>query len=166
MMDFQDNEPSSRRQISGRRLGREWAMQILYKLDASQQTAIGQDEWTLLFELIMQLEDDDIPAHLRREGKKRARYLVENICEKLSEIDSLIIPHLQNWTMERLDTLDRALLRLCCFEMLFDAIPPPVAIDEALNLARRYTNGKSNAAFLNGVLDSIRKEHIQNKGRT
>jgi len=75
--------------------------------------------------------------------------------ERRLEIDELIGTHSQNWRLERMPTVDRNLLRMSVAEMLgFKATPFPIIVNEALEIARRYSAPES-IDFLNGVLDSI-----------
>ncbi len=75
--------------------------------------------------------------------------------ERHEQIDELIAQHSQNWRLERMSAVDRNLLRMAVAEMLgFKATPFPIVINEALEIARRYSAPES-INFLNGVLDSI-----------
>lgn len=75
--------------------------------------------------------------------------------EHHDRIDDLIVKHSQNWRLERMPVVDRNLLRMAVAEMLgFKSTPFPIVINEALEIARRYSAPES-VNFLNGVLDSI-----------
>jgi N utilization substance protein B len=77
------------------------------------------------------------------------------------EIDDLIVKHLVNWRLERMPGVDRNVLRLAVAEMLgFKATPFPIVINEALEIARRYS-GPESVSFLNGVLDALAKELVK-----
>ena len=83
--------------------------------------------------------------------------LVTGTVEHIEQIDRLIARHAANWRMERMETVDRNVLRMATEELLYDtATPSAVVIDEAIEIARRYGTGGS-AAFINGMLDSILK---------
>ena len=76
----------------------------------------------------------------------------------MSEIDALLAERAQNWRVERMAVLDRLVLRLATYEMLAEpATPAKVIINEALELARQYS-GDEAVAFVNGVLDGVRKQ--------
>ena len=77
--------------------------------------------------------------------------------EHVEEIDERITRHAEHWRIERMPTVDRNILRLAVYEMLHSDTPAPVVIDEALELARRYSNEES-VQFINGVLDAIHRE--------
>ena len=77
------------------------------------------------------------------------------------EIDGLIVKHAVNWRLERMPGVDRNVLRLAVAEMLgFKGTPYPIIINEALEIARRYSAPES-VGFLNGVLDAMAREIIQ-----
>jgi transcription antitermination protein NusB len=88
--------------------------------------------------------------------------LVRGIAGRMPELDELIKKYLKNWKVDRLDKVDLALLRVAIFEMLFykgkDPADPAVVINEALEIAKKFGTPKS-AAFINGVLDNVAKDH-------
>jgi transcription antitermination protein NusB len=87
-----------------------------------------------------------------------ANELFSGTVSKVREIDPLIREHSQHWRLERMPTVDRNIVRLGVYEMLFrDDAPPAVIINEALEIARKFSEEES-VAFINGVLDQIRKE--------
>ena len=84
-----------------------------------------------------------------------ARSLLLGIWEKRGELDTLISRSSRNWRLERMSYVDRNVLRLAVFEMLFmKDIPPKVSIDEAVELGKKFGTEESGA-FINGVLDNI-----------
>jgi N utilization substance protein B len=84
------------------------------------------------------------------------RTLAAGTFSNLASLDTKIAEHAEHWRLERMPRVDRCILRMAVFEMRDIGTPPPVVIDEALELARRYT-GEEAIPFLNGVLDAIRK---------
>ena len=97
---------------------------------------------------------------LRRESDlvDFARTLVAGVRKHRAEIDQLLVERADNWTMERMAVTDRNILRLGAYEMLFGGTPERVAINEAVELAKRY-GAKQSPQFVNGVLDRfVRKE--------
>jgi len=83
--------------------------------------------------------------------------LVEGVMTNMPAIDSLIIKHAKNWGIERMAVIDRNILRIGCFELLFsEAIPPKVAINEAIELAKSFGDIDS-PRFVNGILDKVYK---------
>jgi N utilization substance protein B len=92
-----------------------------------------------------------------------ASLLVEGVAKNSPAIDFLIKKHVKNWEIERMAVIDRNILRLGCFELLFSRdIPPKVAINEAIELAKRFGDIDS-PRFVNGILDKIYK--IEKSGR-
>ena len=84
-----------------------------------------------------------------------AREIVDGVVDHQDEIDELISSYAQGWTIERMPNVDRAVLRLASWEMLYNPeVPPAVAIDEAIELAKLYSTDDS-ARFVNGVLGKI-----------
>ncbi|MGY1603616.1 transcription antitermination factor NusB [Geodermatophilus sp. SYSU D00815] len=81
--------------------------------------------------------------------------LVEGVVEHSAQIDRLVDEHARGWTLERLPDVDRAILRMATFELLWaDDVPDAVAIDEAVQLAKALSTDDS-PAFVNGVLSAI-----------
>lgn len=84
-----------------------------------------------------------------------AREIVDGVADHRDEIDELIMSYAQGWTLERMPNVDRALLRLAAWEILFNAeVPAAVAIDEAVELAKEYST-EDSSRFVNGVLGRI-----------
>lgn len=93
-----------------------------------------------------------------REIREFAEELVKGSLEKLEDIDALIEKLAENWILERMAAVDRNILRLAAFEILYRKdIPSAVTINEALEIAKKYSSSES-APFLNGVLDRLAKE--------
>ncbi len=99
-----------------------------------------------------------------REGRYiRAAYM--GIMENLPVIDALIGRHATGWRTGRLSRISRAVLRLGVYELAFDEkIPAPIAINEAVELSKKYDDPKARA-FVNGVLNAVKNELAENGGR-
>jgi N utilization substance protein B len=98
--------------------------------------------------------EDELPEHAR----EFANDLVRGTRARMEEIDAILAPRAQNWRLERMAVLDRLVLRMATYELLADpATPAKVVINEAIELARTYS-GDEAVAFVNGVLDAVRKE--------
>jgi N utilization substance protein B len=133
--------------MSSRRKARQRALQILFLWDARKQPvdeAIDAYYNTLVSE--EQPDRDPFVADL-----------VRGTVEHLGEVDEQITKHAEHWRMERMPAVDRNILRLAVYEMTRAGTPPPVTIDEALELARKYSNEES-VQFVNGVLDAVRRQ--------
>ena len=89
-----------------------------------------------------------------------AREIVDGVTDHQAEIDDLIASYAQGWTIDRMPNVDRAILRIASWEMLHNSeVPAPVAINEAVTLAKEYSTDDSSR-FVNGVLGKI-AEHAK-----
>jgi transcription antitermination factor NusB len=132
--------------VNLRRKAREIALQFLYQWDLR-----GDD---ILPEL------DDLLVKDRREADvaEYVKVLVRGTIEQKAEIDRRISEAAEHWRIERMAVVDRNILRMATFEMAFTKgdVPPKVAINEGIELAKRFSTAESGA-FVNGVLDRIRR---------
>ena len=130
--------------MGNRRRSRELALSVLYQMD---QLGEGAEAALLLYQ-----ENFDAPASLWDYTTE----LVTGIEEYLDEIDQSVNQASRRWRMERMPNVDRNILRLACFEMFFakEKLGPKIAINEAVELAKRYGSDES-PGFINGVLDSL-----------
>jgi len=126
-------------------------LQILFQWDMRH---LPIEDCIRLFNESLHSESDD-PAPLKPDDFVDA--LVRGTVEKQEEIDGMIRRHLQHWRLERMAAVDRNILRLATYELLATTTPPAVVIDEALELARRFSNDEA-VQFVNGVLDAAHKE--------
>lgn len=83
-----------------------------------------------------------------------AQVLIEGTLSKLCDIDKTIKPRLEHWDLERLTRVDKAILRIGVFEMMYGGVPARVVINEMVEVAKLYSKADS-ASFVNGVLDGI-----------
>lgn len=129
---------------------REAALQVLYQLDLLGSDAVGPVD-AALRRLLDPLEAD---ASVRG----FARELVAGCQEHQAELDERIRAVAENWEMGRMAIVDRNVLRLAAYELLYlKDVPPKVAINEAIDLAKRFSTGDSGG-FVNGILDKIRAQ--------
>jgi N utilization substance protein B len=133
--------------MSSRRRSRQRALQILFLWDARRQPV--DDAINAYY--------DTLYAEEHPERDPFVEALVHGTVTHLAEVDEQITKHAEHWRMERMPAVDRNILRLAVFEMTRGGTPAPVTIDEALELARKYSNEES-VQFVNGVLDAIRRE--------
>jgi len=91
------------------------------------------------------------------------RHLVDGFVEHREEIDSMIAQHCRNWPVDRMGAVERNILRVGTFELMYDWVTPAgVVIDEAIEIAKKFGSNES-PSFVNGVLDGIRKGIEQGK---
>ena len=92
-----------------------------------------------------------------------ASELFRGTISRIKEIDRLIQGHTKNWRLSRMAAVDRNVLRLAVFELLSDVkTPDTVVINEALEIAKKFSTNES-AQFVNGVLDSIKNDLLQER---
>jgi len=126
-----------------RRKARELAFKVLFQVD--QVNAEPQEAFKYLVG----------ENHLAEKDREFAWSLIEGSVDKLVEIDTLLASFSKDWTVERMSSVDRNLLRLASYEILYlDQAQPIVAIDEALEIAKRYSEAAS-VGFINAILDKI-----------
>ncbi len=101
------------------------------------------------------------------EDKEYFEGTLNGISECMEDIDRLIASAVKNWRFDRISLVDKNILRLGAFELFFShfGIPYPVAINEAVEIAKLYGTEESGS-FVNGVLDAMGKEKIDGKGKT
>ena len=134
-----------------RHRARETALQLLYQWDVGR---IGADELDDALDLFWTVHPAPEP---RRE---LAFGLACGAVSALPEIDLLIAQHTDNWRSERLAVVDRLIMRLAVYELLFEKTPSAVVINEALELAKTFS-GERAVGFINGVLDAVRRAIVQ-----
>jgi N utilization substance protein B len=124
---------------------REAVIQTLYAKEMGNDDAFNQ------FEEI--LKDKKVKG----EKANFARKLLNGVIENLDKIDKVIKNHLIDWDFDRLDKVDKQILRLGVYELLFTDTPYQIVIDEAVKIAKNFSEDKSKS-FINGILDRVAKE--------
>ena len=124
--------------------GREFAMQMLFQWDMSQQdpTKLEKKFWG--------------GAKAAETTRAFANRLFEGAAREVSALDEMIVKHAENWRFERLAAIDRAILRLAIYELRATDTPPKVVLNEAVDLAKKFSS-EDSGAFVNGILDAFRK---------
>jgi N utilization substance protein B len=124
--------------------GREFAMQMLFQWDMSQQdpTKLEKKFWG--------------GAKAAETTRAFANRLFEGAAREVSALDEMIVKHAENWRFERLAAIDRAILRLAIYELRATDTPPKVILNEAVDLAKKFSS-EDSGAFVNGILDAFRK---------
>jgi N utilization substance protein B len=133
----------------GKHQAREAALQMLYQCEVGRAGA---------HESIVSYWADPDTGALAEPLRGFAERLVRGTLDRREEIDAMLTAHAQNWRIERMNVIDRLVLRLAVFEMLAETeTPSKVIINEAIELARSFS-GDAAVGFVNGVLDAVRKE--------
>lgn len=149
-MDSSDTRPrkSKKKAPSPRRDGREAALQYLYANDIQGEVDFSPETierfWTI--------------RQAKSFAQEFATEILKGIEGHFSAIDETIRPTLENFAFQRLTAVDRNILRIGAYEILYaDHIPPQAAINEAIEIAKRFGNEES-PKFVNGILDKILKD--------
>lgn len=131
---------------------REIALKILYQSDLVEDET--KDLITDFFSYLTEEEKQELPSSI----KEFAIALIEGTLSKKEEIDSIISSFAKNWHLDRMAVIDRNIMRMASYELLYrDDIPPKVSINEAVELAKKYGDVDSGK-FVNGILDKISKK--------
>jgi len=135
--------------LGKRRKSREFALQALYRWDITRK----DDNKT-----IAQFRDH---FSQRKEKDEFAERIALGVLEHVREIDQLIEEYSENWRLDRMPIIDRNILRMATFELLYcEDIPPKVTLNEAIELGKRY-GSEDSGSFINGILDRIQNEAVQ-----
>ncbi|MCK4565065.1 MAG: transcription antitermination factor NusB [Verrucomicrobia bacterium] len=132
--------------MNGRRATREWIIQFLFQLDfnATPIDIALKDFW-------------EGKEPIDRE-KNYAEEIIKGVVQRKDELDDRLSQYAKRWDSERMGAVDRTVMRVALFEMLYrDDVPPVVSINEAVHFAKDFSSFQSGR-FVNGVLDRIRKE--------
>ena len=135
--------------MSNRHLARTIAMQTLYEWDFNHA-----DEAAAL-KFLLQNKMEFAPSF---EDQGFMETLIKNVFKHQKEIDEYIVKYAPEWPLEQITTVDRNILRIGVFELVFSAdVPSKVAINEAIELAKTF-GGQASGKFVNGVLGAIYKD--------
>ena len=130
-----------------RRLARELAVQFLYQFDLSGGEIV--EALPLFWQTQPEINDT---------GRLFAEELIRGVVEHRAAIDEKISKYTENWDLPRIAAVDRNILRLAMYEMLYrDDIPPVVSINEAVDIAKKFSTHESGA-FVNGILDRLKAD--------
>jgi N utilization substance protein B len=129
--------------MTSRREARRQAIDVLYQADVTEKDPrIVLAEW----------------RSAGREIDPFAEELVDGVAANRAEIDSILLSHVENWSLERMATLDRNILRVAVFELLHrPETPASVAISEAVEIAKRLST-EDSSRFVNGILGTFARE--------
>ena len=132
--------------MASRHRAREYALQMLYQSEASSVpiAEVAAHFW----------RDSDSPEAVRLFAER----LASGTARAREEIDGLLVGALENWRLERLAIVDRNVLRLAVYELLYETETPGiVVIDEAIEVAKKF-GGEDSGQFVNGILDALRRK--------
>jgi N utilization substance protein B len=135
--------------LGRRSKSREFAVQALYQLNITKQDVNV---------VLGQFQERFSPEG---EADEFLRRLVLGVLDHREELDRLIEQYSENWRLNRINVIDRNILRMALFELLYcQDIPPKVTINEAIDLGKRY-GSEDSGSFINGILDRIQNEVVR-----
>ena len=121
-----------------------------------------------VFKILFQVENTDLDYRELLEfevddvsGSEYVTRTLDDIFEKKEQIDEIISNNLKGWKLERLSKMDRQILRISTYEILFTDIPYKVSINEAVELSKKYSEKDESYKFINGVLKGIVENSIK-----
>lgn len=149
------SKSSSQQRFGARRVAREWALQVLYRLDTTGSVsdlevvdaALVQHRESFAGEQLVDLPD----------AASYCDQLVRGVATRLGEVDRVIRAASQHWRPDRMARVDRNILRLAAFELVDGSVPARVVINEAIEVAKKFGT-EDSGAFVNGILDRIAQE--------
>jgi N utilization substance protein B len=131
--------------LGARRKAREIALQMLYQME------VNPGELEAALELFWK------GLSASQQVKEFVNRIVEGVHVRQEEIDQLLAKHSEHWRLDRMDRVDKSILRMGVFEIMFcEDIPVKVAMNEAVDLGKKFGAAESGA-FINGILDKISK---------
>lgn len=134
-----------------RRLARVLTIQFLYQIETVKGVA-NEDDFEGDLKAFWELRDNGVDF----EVKEFMKILAKGVCENVKGIDEIINKYSSHWKIHRMANIDRNILRMALYEMLYmDEIPHAVTINEAVEIAKKYGSEESSS-FVNGILDRIR----------
>ncbi|MCF7818522.1 MAG: transcription antitermination factor NusB [Kiritimatiellales bacterium] len=144
---MEKKKPNSRRET------REWVMQFLFQLDFNPEP------------IDIALKDFWEEKEPSEREKAYAEEIIKGVVQRKDELDDRLSQYAKRWDSDRMGAVDRTVMRVALFEMLYrEDVPPVVSINEAVHFAKDFSSFQSGR-FVNGVLDRIRKE-IDRPART
>ena len=132
------------KQIHPNSLARDWAVQFLYQCETEKLFHFSEGHFRTFIENFKL--DSNLAALIKN--------FVEGVFDNLSTLNDTIEQHSKNWTMARMPTTDRCVLRVATYELTKTSAPKKVAINEAIELAKKYGTNDSGS-FVNAILDKI-----------
>jgi N utilization substance protein B len=141
--------------MGSRRKARECALQMLFAADVAS---------TRPDELVRNFWSELADGELDEDGREFATRLALGALAHLEEVDGRIKSRAEHWRIDRMATVDRNVLRLAVYEFLHEPTPRTVAINEALEVARRFSTYEATQ-FINGILDAIKRDLDQEQPR-
>ena len=142
MAENMNETPVQEKKTSARTEARTAAMKLAYEWlmggEGGEETVSG----------LLELSGDNVEL-------KYMQKLIDGVKEHCTEIDALIEQYAEGWTLDRISRVDLSIMRIAVYEIKFGGIPGGVAVNEAVELAKQYSDAQKSARFVNGVLGNI-----------
>jgi transcription antitermination protein NusB len=135
--------------MTTRRRAREVVLQVLYEEDINPERDILVADYFLARRM---LHNKPLIAF--------AQQLLSGVRTHRDQLDAILSKHAANWSIKRMTTIDRNIMRMSAYEMVIGDVPGRVSINEAIELAKRYGN-RNSGQFVNGILDRVLREQQQ-----
>ena len=136
-----------------RRQARELALQFLYQFDSLKESSAESEDTEALLSTFW----DETEIEIDDDTKEFSSVIIRGSCSNLTNIDKVITSYSEHWRLNRMSTIDRNILRIAIYELAYlSNIPPPVTINEAVELGKRFGTEESGS-FINGILDKVRE---------
>ena len=147
--------------MGSRRLSREIALRILFQFEAGEKLS-PSDSFAVFCGSFNPCDDIDQSMEcgdeVFQDALPFARELFTGVTDHLKELDQVLESASENWRLDRMSRVDRNVLRLAMFELMFrDDIPSKVSINEAIDLGKAY-GSEDSGAFINGILDRVHRQ--------
>ena len=145
-----------------RRKGREITLQVLYSIDFPDKNS-SIDAYAALNHYMEQLDGLCSEEHIKTGSSvyEFALDLIKNTLVNLDEIDEMIKSQSENWEFSRLALVDKNIIRMATYEIVFKRVHPAIIINEAIEIAKKFST-ENSGKFINGILDSIYKKAKEN----
>jgi N utilization substance protein B len=138
------------KKVNPNSIAREFAVQFLYQCEREKIKFFPEENFRNFAQYF----------NIDREALFYTRKLLEGTFDKMLTIDEKIAAVAKNWSIHRMSATDRCVLRLAAYELLASEVPRKVAINEAINLAKRYGT-ENSGSFVNGILDKLAAEETK-----
>jgi N utilization substance protein B len=148
------NQQDGERILHPKRFSRQCALQYLYQSDLNQQWQAEDEELAQFWEQAAEVENAPVGNKLTQ-AREFTQRLIFGVLNHRLELDEKLEACANNWTLPRMSVIDRNLLRLTAFEILYcNDIPPLASINEAIELAKEFGD-RHSGRFVNGILDHL-----------
>jgi N utilization substance protein B len=149
--------------MGNRRKGREVALQTLYSLEYfdSESDISPRDTSSVFYEKLLEITNN---KNIKSDSQifEFAEKILIHLLENIDKIDKIIEKNTKNWSFNKIAFLDKSILRIGVYELLFTDTAPPIIINEAIEISKKYCS-ESSGKFINGILNAVVEGQNENK---